>query len=257
MNRFDKLSALIVDDEKNARAVLAQALEETELVNVIGEASNVPEAVKLIHKTKPSLIFLDIEMPGYSGLQLLEFFNEEDVTFDIIFVTAYNEYAINAFKLSAFDYLLKPIDEEDLRTSLSRYLSKSNRLTSAKQVALLKSLYQEEAVNSKIAVASTYGVEFLEVPEIVYLEAKNNYTEIYLLSNRKVTASKTLSDFESILTPFNLFFRAHRSFLINLNQVQRLSSKDGVFIELKTGTEIPLSRYRRKEFEDHFAKFKI
>lgn len=252
-----KITAIVVDDEKSARSVLIQTIEETQLLKIVGEASSVPEAVKLINRLKPELVFLDIEMPGYSGLQLLEFFNENEITFDIIFVTAYNEYAINAFKLSAFDYLLKPVDEDEVEATLNRYVSQRGKSRTTEQAALLKEAYTKDKTLSRIAVASTYGVDFIEVDQIVYLEAKNNYTEIYRADGSKITASKTLSDFESLLMPSGFFFRTHRTYLINLREVSRLNAKDGLYIELKSGAEIPLSRYRRKDFEDLFEKFKV
>jgi len=251
------LSALVVDDEPAVRSLLRNLLQPFDFIHVVGEAGQVQEAVKLIHREKPQLVFLDIEMPGYSGLQLLEFFNEEEITFDIIFVTAYDDYAIQAFKLSAFDYLLKPVDEEQLSATLHRYQTLRGRVETVQRLKVLRSAYQEDAPLSKMAVSSTYGVEFLEVEDIAYLEAQSNYTKVVLRSGREIIASKSLTLFESILGAEQGFFRPHRSFLINLTQVAKLNIKDGVFIELQTGQSIPLSRIKRKEFDAWYRNFKV
>jgi len=252
-----KIKALLVDDEASVRIVLKEILGEIPQIQVVGEAGNVAEAVKVIHKEKPELIFLDIEMPGYTGLQLLDFFNEDEVTFEIIFVTAYDEYAINAFKLAAFDYLLKPVDSEQLNDTLERYLRKKEVSKTSQRLDVLKSAYDEQENINRIAVTSAYGVEFIEIDKLVMLEANSNYTKLYLKNGNEIVASKTLSEFESILESTQVFFRSHRSYLINMHEIVRLNAKDGVFIELKSGQSVPLSRYRRKDFDELYEKIKI
>lgn len=256
-NLDEKKTAILVDDEVSVRSLLRESLAAFDYLEIVGEAGNVSEAVKLIHRYKPSLVFLDIEMPGYTGLKLLDFFNEDEITFDIIFVTAFNEYAINAFKLAAFDYLLKPVDEEQLQETLDRYLKKDAKYQTAQRIGILKSKYNNQENDSRIAIPSTYGVEFLDINEIVLLEAENNYTKLILKDKKTLVASKTLSDFESTLSASGGFFRTHRSYLINISEISKLNLKDGVFIELKSGHSVPLSRYRRKEFEELYHKFRI
>ncbi len=253
----NKTRVLLVDDELSVRELLKDMLSGFDYLDIVGEARNVPEAVKLIHKHQPDLIFLDIEMPGYSGLKLLDFLNEEEIVFDIVFVTAFDEYAIKAFKLAAFDYLLKPVDENQLRDTLKRYLKKESRYQTSNRIDLLKATYRENEILTRIAIPSTYGIEFVDIKDIVILEAENNYTRLILNNNKELMASKPLSEFESMLLPSSNFFRAHRSYLINLKEVAKLNLKDGVFIEMKSGKSIPLSRYRRKDFEEIFKSIKI
>lgn len=244
-----KLKAIIVDDEKTARIHLSCALKAIPLVELVGEATNVPDAVKLIHKEKPNVVFLDIEMPGYSGLQLLDFFNKDEITFTIIFVTAYNEYAIQAFKMSAFDYLLKPVEDEILEQTIERYTNQEIKSKTSSQIALLKNIFKEERPINKVAISSVYGVEFVNVDDIISFEAKGNYTEVIDSDQNTILTSKPLTDFESMLEPFNLFFRTHRSAIVNIKAVNRLNTKDGLYLELTNGSCFPLSRNRKKAFD--------
>lgn len=257
MSNLTSYSVIVVDDEPPVRGLLRDLLRLLPGPEVVGEAGNVQEAVRLIHRVKPQVVFLDIEMPGYTGLQLLDFFNEEEIDFEIIFVTAYDEYAIQAFKLAAFDYLLKPVDEDLLAATLERYQAKQQAPATNDRIQLLKGAYSNPVTVEKIAISATYGVEFLVVEEIAYLEAQSNYTRVVKKDGHDVVASKPLSQFESLLMPRGNFFRAHRSFLINLHEVKKLNLKDGVTIELESGTDVPLSRLKRKEFEAWYQTMKI
>lgn len=256
VNQIESIKALIVDDEKAVRSALREILQQNfRTVQVVSEASNIPEAVREIHRHQPDLIFLDIEMPGYSGLQLLEFFNPQEVTFDVIFVTAFNEYAIQAFKISAFDYLLKPVNTIDLEQTLLRYSGKKQNLV--ERANLLKEFLTEEALPTQIAISSLAGIDFVQLENIIAFEASGTYTKIILVEGESIVASKPLGEFELILQKNPSFFRAHRSHLINLKHVRKLSSKEGDVIVLLKELEVPLSRYRKKEFESAIAGFKI
>jgi len=250
------IKALLVDDEKPVRASLRDILTRSfPAVQLVGEAGTIPEAVREIHQHNPDLIFLDIEMPGYTGLQLLEFFNPSEITFDIIFVTAFNEYAIQAFKISAFDYLLKPVNPADLALTLQRYSGKKQKL--AERAALLKESFSENPVLSQIAISSLQGIDFVQLDNIILFEASGTYTHLILNEGEPILASKPLGEFEEVLQKNNNFFRAHRSYFINLHYVRKLSSKEGDVILLRKNIEVPLSRYRKKEFEQAIAQFKI
>ena len=247
-NPPDMFNAILVDDEEDVRAALQATVANTGRVNIVGQADSIPKAVKLIHKERPEVIFLDIEMPGDSGLNLLEFFDEESINFDIIFVTAYSEYAIPAFKLAAFDYLLKPVGKSELNATLDRLALKRKNHDSSKF---------KNTETTKLAISSITGTTFLDFDEMVYLEAASSYTKVYLSNGKNILASKTLQDFESKLSAQNKFFRIHRKYLINLNEVRNFNLKDGVFIELKNGIELPVSRYRKKSFEAYLEQFKV
>jgi len=242
------IKALMVDDEPEVRSVLKSALKAFPYIDIIDEADNVPEAVRKIHKHKPNLIFLDIEMPDYSGLQILEFFNPEEINFDIIFVTAYDEYALEAFKVSAFDYLLKPVDHIELKNSLNRYKAKKGDNRLADRASQFMKAYSTDDPIDKIAVSTTYGIEFINVSNIVMMEASNVYTTIIEENGNQTVASKPIGEFENILAKYSSFFRPHRSFLINLRYINKLDTSEGDLIYLLNGKQIPLSRYKKKEF---------
>lgn len=261
MNQEDELkpiTALIVDDEKAVRSALQEILKlHFPFVTIVGEAASIPEAVREIHKAHPKLVFLDIEMPGYSGLQLLDFFNPVEIDFDIVFVTAFNEYAIQAFKISAFDYLLKPVNTEDLKKTLERYVGKQHKKQLMERVKLLKDSLTTEKAPTQIAITSLQGIDFIQLQNIVALEASGTYTTLILAEGDTIVSSKPLGEFEELLKRNTNFFRAHRSHLINLIHVRKLSSKEGDMILLSNGIEVPLSRYRKKDFESAIAEFKI
>jgi two-component system, LytTR family, response regulator len=214
MSQPDKLRVLLVDDEKPVRMALREIIQRTvDFIEVVGEATNIPEAVREIHNHKPDLLFLDIEMPGYTGLQILEFFNPQDVTFDIIFVTAYNEYALQAFKISAFDYLLKPVNPEELKQTLQRYRSRQSSHKLAERVQLLRKSYDGEQPN-QLAISSVQGIEFINLDDITHLEASGTYTTVFLKDKSQVVSSKPIGEFEELLNKKTNFFRAHRSFIV-------------------------------------------
>lgn len=253
----NKITAIIVDDESAARVLLKQMLSSFDFVEVLGEASNIPEAVRIIHQTKPDIVFLDIEMPGYTGIQLLEFFNPQDVKFDIIFVTAYNEYAIQAFKISAFDYLLKPVNPADLKDCLNRFVDSRTTHQLIERATLLKGVYLNEDLPKKIAVTSLQGIDFIDLQNLVNLEAAGTYTNLFLCNGGKIVSSKPLGDFEELLGKHSNFFRSHRSHIINLNHVRKLSSKEGDVIIMDTDQEVPISRYRKRDFDRAISDFRI
>lgn len=259
MNTDTIIRALLVDDEKPVRTALHDVLTKNfPQIHVVGEAGAIPEAVREINQHKPDLVFLDIAMPGYSGLQLLDFFNPDEITFDIIFVTAFNEYAIQAFKISAFDYLLKPVNTEELERTLERYMGKMQKQKKvAERAALLNASFSENHVLTQLAIRSLQSVDFVQLSNIVMLEASGTYTQVVLHEGEPLLASKPLGEFEEVLQHSPQFFRAHRSFLINLQYVSRLASKEGDVIIMNNKQEVPLSRYRKKEFEQAIARFKI
>lgn len=258
MDKEHTIKVLLVDDEKPVRSALRELLNRNfPNIVVVGEAGSVPEAVREIHQHNPDLIFLDIEMPGYSGLQLLEFFNAQQVTFDIVFVTAFNEYAIQAFKISAFDYLLKPVNTDDLKETLARYTGAHKQQHLQERINLIKESYNDAKPPTQIAVSSLQGIDFIQLENIIVLEASGAYTTLVLSEGDNIVSSKPLGEFETLLKNNINFFRAHRSFLINLNKVRKLSSKEGDVILLAKDIEVPLSRYRKKDFEAAIARFKI
>lgn len=258
MSHKEDITVLIVDDEKNVHAAMKELLlTHLPSVKIVGEAGSIPEAVREIHQHNPNLVFLDIEMPGYSGLQLLEFFNSKEITFDIIFVTAFNEYAIQAFKIAAFDYLLKPVDPVELKRSVERYKESKHIPRLEERVNLLREAYTNNLVPSQLAVPSLNGIDFIRLENVILMEASGTYTKIVQTSGKPLVASKPLGEFETVLQNNAKYFRPHRSFIINTEFIKQLSSRDGDIILMQNEMQVPLSRYRKAEFEKLISNYKV
>lgn len=240
------ISAVIIDDEAKGRLALREKLlSYCPQIKVIAEAANGQEALMLIQHHKPQLIFLDIEMPKMNGFEMLNELPEKD--FHIIFTTAYDQYAIKAIKYAAFDYLLKPIDIEELQEAISNIETRENNETK-KQVELLQQNMQHPKKQlNKLAIPTLEGLLFFDINDIIHLEANSNYTNIYFTNKTKITASKTLKEFEELL-PEDIFFRTHHSHLINLNYIKRYIKGDGGQIELQNGSYVDVARRKKEEF---------
>lgn len=245
---MEKIRAIVVDDEKHARVLLIKMLEEfCEEVQVVDEAEDIPSCVKSIHKHKPDLIFLDIEMPGHSGLELLDFFGDEDPDFSVVFTTAYHQYAIRAFKLSAIDYLLKPIEPEELQEVVKRYKKIKGNIKS--QLEYFRTL-SSGAVNANVLVPTSSGLRFINMSDIVYITADNTYCEITLQNGRVLIASRTLKNFEDSLRDDPRFLRCHKSYIVNTNFVSEFVKADGGYLVMTDKKEIPITPDRSKELID-------
>ncbi|MBL7701946.1 MAG: response regulator transcription factor [Ferruginibacter sp.] len=240
------ITAIIIDDEAKGRLALREKLAAyCKQVNVLAEASNGQEALLLIQHHKPQLIFLDIEMPKMNGFEMLSALSEKK--FHIIFTTAYDQYAIKAIKYAAFDYLLKPIDIEELKTAVEKIEQKQNHQTQTQAELLQQNLQHPKKQLNKLAIPTLDGLLFFDINDIIHLEANSNYTFIHFLNKPKITASKTLKEFEEILPP-GIFFRTHHSHLINLNYIKRYIKGDGGQIELQNGNYVDVSRRKKEEF---------
>lgn len=244
-----KLKAFIVDDEENSRTTLRNMLVGfCQEVEVLGEASTVQKAIQPIKDLQPDIVFLDIIMPKENGFELIHYFDTP--FFDVIFTTAYDQYAVKAFQLSAVDYLLKPIDLELLRGAVERVKAKKTLEDQTKRINILEG--NMTAAFEKISLPTADGFIFTEVDEIIRCEAQGNYTCIFLRDGNKVLVSKTLKNFEDILKDFH-FFRINRSNLINLKEVKIVGRQRNPSLTLKDGTELLLSSFRKDEF---FEKMK-
>lgn len=241
-------TAIIVDDSLQARKLLSLMLAEVaDDMQLLGEAANVQDAVALIQSVKPDVVFLDIEMPGKSGLQLVEEISRDVVPYQVIFTTAYNEYALRAFRLSAIDYLLKPIDEKQLTEAVE----KVRKIKSSQQNELrLQSMIQnfKNQQETTLTVPSLNGYIFLKVKELLYIKANGSYTEIHVEGKPPITVSKNLKYFESALESIAQFVRVHRSYLINVHQMKRFHKADRGLIVMNDDAEIDLARDRREVF---------
>ncbi len=240
------LKAIIIDDEEGARFTLSTLLEEyCPNISIIAQCSNVPEGVLAINKHTPDIVFLDIEMPEYNGFELVEFFKIVD--FEIIFVTAYSQYAIRAFEVSAVDYLLKPVEIEQLQAAVEKASQKRSQANIMQRLDLMKSTYNGDEIK-KIALPMSDGLMFVDVAEIILFEADRAYTHVFLKNGSKITVSKSMRTFEDILENRQFIFRPHRSHLININYIKKYVRGDGM-IFMDNGVALPVSRERKQEFE--------
>lgn len=242
----NEIKAIIVDDSAPARRLLRLMLTSLAPdVNILAEAANVPEAVTAISQTNPDVVFLDIEMPGQSGLQLAEKLSNSGAACEIVFTTAYNQYAIRAFRLSAVDYLLKPIEEQQLLEAVEKVRTlKSNRQTSERLKAVLQNMQHDTSHTLTVPVLN--GYLFLQLSDILYLKADGAYTHIYLQAKPPVTVSKNLKYFEAALNGLPGFVRVHRSYLINTSHIVKYDKADRGSVVMSDDTVIDVARERRE-----------
>jgi two-component system, LytTR family, response regulator len=257
-------SAIIVDDERNIREALELMLKQyCPDIELVGTAASASEGRELLKTHQVDFIFLDISMPKEDGFAFLATIPKEN--YGIIFVTAYQEYALRALKASAIDYLLKPVNPIELRDAVSKAIQyhefRQNKEEEKKVYQesldiLHENIHSENKPITKITVAEQFGFRVVNVAEIMYLEADSNYTIIHLSGLNKIVATRTMGDFEKILESPD-FFRIHKSIIININYLKAYSSYQGNFVELSDGTSLSISRRRLNEFREaikHFSK---
>ena len=242
------IRAVIIDDEMDSIDTLKWKLENyCSDVDVLASFNSPAEGIDYLKLNPPDLLFLDIEMPMLTGFDVLEELGR-DISFDIIFTTAYDNFGIKAVKFSALDYLLKPVQNKELKEAIEKHLKKSNLKIPAEEIDTLLANVKESSKGKRgrIALASKESIEFVDPHDIVACEANSNYTNIYLLGGRKRVISKTLKDFEEMLMPFD-FFRPHNSHLINLNHVREFIRGDGGYLVMENKMKIPVSKNKREE----------
>lgn len=246
------IKAVIVDDEQDARdfieSIIHQFFKEIE---ISGKATSVVEGIKAIVKYKPDLVFLDIEMQDGTGFDLLDAIPERN--FDVIFITAYGQYALKAFKYSAVNYLVKPIEVEEFTHVIKKLIKK---LPTSKlfddNYNILKENYNARTP-LKLVVPSALGQEYINISDIIRFEADGRYTHIYLTGGNKLTVTKPLAEFTALITD-KYFYRTHRSHLINLNMVKIYGKREGGSIIMVDGSEVAIARDKRAEFIKIMAK---
>ncbi len=241
------LRALIVDDEKNSRETLANLLTEyCPEVEITGMADAAASAREAIHEQHPDLVFLDVEMPKGSGFDLLE--SLESINFEIIFTTAYDQYAIRAIKVAALDYLLKPINIRELKNAVAKAVEKLKEKPAANGVdVLLNNIKNKNNKLDRIALPTTDGLIFIRINEIIRCEASDYYTYFFLTDRQKILVSKTLKEYDELLSA-NDFLRVHHSHLINLNQVRQYFRDGGGYLQMTDGSKVEISRRRKDAF---------
>ena len=242
---MNKLRAILVDDEESARDVLQNLLLRfCPDVELIAKCENVLEAVEVINKEHPDLVFLDIEMPNYAGYEIANFFKE--INFEIIFVTAYDQYAIRAFEIAAIDYLLKPVDIERLKLSIARVKTQRNTEQQAQRLALLSNTLESKQLKN-IVVSDKGQQNIIPIESIIAIEAQESYCIIHT-TEKKIIASKNLKHFETVLESLPQFIRVHKSWMVNKEHIKNYSKSD-LSIQLSNGLTTKLSKYKKTEFE--------
>jgi|SRR5699024_3859948 len=249
------MKVAILDDELHCVESLVLHLQSLfPEVQVMYKSTQPLEALKVLQKIKIDLLFLDIEMPNMNGFEFLNQFTQ--LPFDVIFTTAYSQYAVKAFKAQAINYLLKPIDEEELRQAIVSYIHNRSqqRRTPENLEELLSNFIKEKTSEDKIAIPVSDGVEFIRVKEILYCQSQSNYTMVLLQSGKKLIFSKTLKDTESILNKYG-FLRIHQSYLINPLHLIKYVKNDGGFVIMSNEKEIPISTSKRKSLTEYLESF--
>jgi two-component system LytT family response regulator len=239
------LNAVIIEDEKKSREVLRKLIHDyCPDVHISGMAESVSEGIELIRNEKPDLVFLDIEMQSGSGFDLLEKIGK--VNFDVIFTTAYEQYALKAIKFSALDYLLKPIDIGELKAAVEKIILRNDRQNENEKVSQLIRNFNHK-LQPKITLSTSDGLVFILVEDIIRCEAQGAYTVFYFKNRKSIMVSKNLKEFQILLEDYQ-FFRIHNSHLINLNEIEKYKKADGGSVLMSDGSTISISESRRQEF---------
>lgn len=244
------INALIIDDESSSRDALAAKLRKCAPdVVLAGMAQNATEGLEMIHRLKPELVFLDIEMPVMNGFSMLEHLDE--IPFEVVFTTAYDQYAITAFRFSALNYLLKPIDVEELEKTMAQFRRKKEKqnqgIGSDQLQFLLQTMKTAGGLIQKLALPTAEGFQMVSISEITRLQSDSNYTLFFLAGGKPLMVSRTMKEYEEMLEEYN-FFRVHNSHIINLQHMQRYVKGEGGYVVMNDGTTIEVSVRRKPGF---------
>ena len=245
---MDKIKAILIDDEQGARNVLTNLLERTSSkISIVAKCVNLLEGVEKIKELQPDVVFLDVQMPQYAGYEIVNFFDE--ITFEIIFVTAYNDYAIKAFELNAIDYLVKPIDRNKLANTIQKLSTKLiNKAALVDYKSLLKTIKNKDY--KKLVLPELGNRRVIDIDTIIAIEADGAYSKLYLTNDKLITTSKNLKFFEEKLPEETSFFRSHRTWLVNTNFIESLNKTTQSITLIGTNITAKISRAK----VDYFNK---
>lgn len=248
------IRCVLVDDEADSLEVIAMLLKTyCPAVKIEAACNSAEKGIAAIEQYRPDVVFLDIEMPNMNGFDMLEKFDE--LFFDVVFITAYHQFAIKAFRYSALNYLLKPVDPDDLLETIRR-IEKNKTVPLKEQMELLMQTVASPAAQTiaRIALTTSYGMLFVETKDIVYCESDNNYTSVKMKGGKKILVSKTLKEIDDTLSGTD-FYRIHNSYLVNLGHIQKFVRGDGGYVVMDDETIVTISRTKKQEFLDLFSKF--
>ena len=247
------LNAILIDDETNCLKMLEWELKNNcPEVNILGMYDSGKEGLKAINSKKPDVVFLDIEMPYLNGFELFELI--PNIDFDVVFTTAYDEYAVKAIKISAVDYLLKPIDGDDLKVAVGRVEEKKKNNIGSENIDFLKKQLEDTRRNAikNLALPTYEGYVFVKLEDIIYCQSDNNYATVFLKTGKKILISRTLKEVAEMLTEQDNFFRVHNSFLVNLNEIKNYVKTDGGYLIMSNEGKVKVSRSKKDELLDLF-----
>lgn len=243
---MEQLKAIIIDDERNSLQNLQQKLAEfCPDITIAATAERPEEAIGIIRQHNPDVLFLDIEMPRMNGFRMLE--ELDDYNGEIIFTTAYDHYAVDAIRISAFDYLTKPVSIAELQHAVARLLKHRQQHTRERFEILKQSMQQSKSPEDRMAIPSGDGLDFVQIKMIIRIESSSNYSRIFFTGGRSMLVTRLLKDFEEMLMPYR-FFRVHHSHLINLAHINKYIKGEGGHVIMSNGDQIDISRRKKEEF---------
>lgn len=246
------LRTLVIDDEKNIRDMLVGMLPVIcPEVEIVGEGEGVKDSLEAIRELHPDLILLDIQLKDGDGFDILYYFDE--LPFKVIFVTAFEDYAIKAFQISAIDYILKPVDPDELKKAVEKAIMTVKAEFIIKMNNFFENMNHKTIEDKKIVLRTTDNVHLVKVFDIIHCDSDQNYTEFTLESGKKIVVSRTLKDYEDLLKDFG-FFRVHKSHLINLKYIERFEKADGGQVVMSNGSRIPVASRKQVELLELFEK---
>lgn len=248
------IRCVLIDDEADSLEVMEMLLKtHCPQVKIEAVCNSAEKGIVAINQFRPDVVFLDIEMPNMNGFDMLEKFDE--LFFEVVFITAYHQFAIKAFRYSALNYLLKPVDPDDLLETIRR-IEKNKTVPLKEQMELLMQHVANPSGTTiaRIALTTSYGMLFVETKDIIYCESDNNYTSVKMTGGKKILVSKTLKEIDETLSGPD-FYRIHNSFLINLAHIQKFVRGDGGYVVMDDEKVVTISRTKKQEFLDLFSKF--
>jgi two-component system LytT family response regulator len=238
------IQSIVIDDEQHCiRSILSDLQQYCPSIEVLDACSSAKDGIMAIKKLKPDLVFLDVEMPWMNGFEMLEILGE--INFSIIFTTAHDEFAAKAFRISAVDYLLKPIDANDLKTAVQKVEQKMEEGGSMQHISNLLRNMRQSSADQKIALPQREGYEFVDISTIIYCQAEGAYTKIFIDEKKPMLISRTLGDVEELLSP-EIFQRIHHSTLVNVSYITQFLRTDGGYVVLKNGEKLSVSKAKKE-----------